>query len=68
MSQGQKKGKLDKKTLSKTLKGALLAATGAAALAALKFFQKSPIVMNEPILVILVPALLNMLNEWRKGE
>ena len=66
----QIKNRLDQETLVKIGKGALIAATAAAALYILSAIQL--IEIENPILVSFIawftPTLTNLIKEWRKGE
>jgi len=65
----QKKYQFDKKTITKILKGGLIAFTGAGAIALLQYFGALEI--NDPTLATLVafvvPFLINLVKEWKKG-
>ena len=60
----------DKESLLKIVKGALIAATGAGAIAFLGYIQA--IQISDPILTgfiaWLVPVAVNAIREWMKGE
>jgi len=64
----QLKYKFDKKTSVKILKGTLIAGTGGAALFALNIIKNTGVGSLEPIIVILIPALINLIKEWMQGE
>jgi len=68
MKEGQIKGKLDKITRKRVYKGSCWALLPGLALVVLKYFQKTPLVASEPMLVVLVPAFINFLKEWMKGK
>jgi hypothetical protein len=59
----------DSMTVKKILKGLAYSMTAAAALAGLQYFQS--IEISNPFLasvvVVVVPALINAVNEWKKG-
>lgn len=57
----------DKKSITKMSKGALIAATGGAALFILNALKVANVGALEPIIVILVPTLINMVKEYLKG-
>lgn len=67
MTDEQIKYKFDRKTLKKISKGALIAATGSAALFILDYLKMINIGTLEPIAVMIVPTLINLIKEWMKG-
>lgn len=64
----QIKNCFDKKTIKKIGKGALIAATGSAALFILNAIKVTNVGIGEPLVVMLVPTLINMVKEWMKGH
>lgn len=64
----QTKYKFDKVSVIKMLKGALIAATGAAALYILDWIGSIEVGSWTPIIAAIVPALVNVVKEWLKGE
>lgn len=67
MADDQIKHSFDKKTINKIIKGALIAATGSAALFILNYLKKVNIGTLEPVIVMAVPTLINVVKEWMKG-
>lgn len=65
----QMKYSFDKETVTKIMKGALIAMTGAAALAGLNYL--GTVQFTNPILVTFVawavPVAVNAVKEWMKG-
>lgn len=66
----QIKNSFDKESLIKIGKGALIAATGAAAIAFLGYVQvlkiEDPVVAS--FIAWIVPVAVNAIKEWMKGE
>ena len=63
----QIKNSFDKKSIKKMGKGALIAATGGAALFILNALKITNVGICEPIVVVLIPVLVNMIKEWMRG-
>ena len=63
----QIKHQFDKVTLIKISKGALIAATGAAALYILGWIKDLDLGTWTPLIVAIVPILVNAIKEWKKG-
>ena len=64
----QIKHSFDKESLVKILKGAGIAGTGAGALFILKIMGTINFGTMTPIIAAAVPILVNVLNEWMKGD
>ena len=62
----QVKYHFDKKTSIKIFKGTLLAASGGAALFVLNILKIANFGTLEPLIVILVPALINIVKIWMR--
>lgn len=69
-SMAQMKNSFDKESLTKVGKGALIAATAAAALYILSFVGvleiENPVLAS--VIAWFVPFVTNLVREWRKGE
>lgn len=70
MSMGQIKNSFDVITKNKIVRGLLIAMTGGAAIAGLDFIGavdfQNPVVAS--LIATLVPAAVNAVREWSKGE
>ena len=65
----QTKGSFDKETITKIIKGAVIAATGSAALFILDAVKVIDFGSSiTPFVAALVPILVNMVKEWVRGE
>jgi len=64
----QIKGQFGKVELIKVGKGALIAASGAAALYLLGWAGTLDVGIMTPIVALLVPTLVNTIKEWLKGN
>jgi len=64
----QIKNSFDRESLLKVGKGALIAATGAAALYILDWAGTIEIGPLTPLIAAVVPILVNAVREWMKGE
>lgn len=66
----QVKKSFDQESLTKMLKGALIAFTGAGAISLLNYI--GALQLDNPVLTSLVawgvPTLINVIKEWMKGE
>ena len=67
-SSTQIKYHFDRKSNLKILKGTLIAASGGAALFILNLLKSINFGNFESVAVILVPALINEMREWMKGD
>ena len=64
----QLKNRLDKDTVTKIVKGALIAGGGAAIIYALEVFVTLDFGQSTALVVALAAVLINAVKEFRKGE
>ena len=65
----QIKNSLDQETIKKILKGALIAGTGGAGLYILGAIGTLDFGSTlTPLVAVIIPALVNLIREWMKGE